>query len=252
MFEIATLISFILGVIGASGVVLSWIRKPDIEVSEINATFSNPYVRGGTILLQRNTGKIIPAIYGSVIVKNEDSLFSEPLRSCGCEIRVMKNGDELVDAVGAWDEEGKRTLEKEVNIKKGSSKQLHIFRVILEPSEKSSYDNFQEGKATSFPILNIDETETPAYQSSVGNIWIEMPEMIEAAFGGWRAKKEKLPSLDKYEIVLKLKGENLDQCVKEEINFQEWLKDQDNYWQENWLNNARPTVNKAVSLIESI
>lgn len=247
-------LSLIVGMVGATGVVISWLRRPKVVMSSIGAQFEDPPVRGGTILntTRNNTKFGISALFGSIIVENQDGFFSESLRSCQADITVKRGDEHILDAIGSWDEHGKGSLEKEVDIKKGDKKQLHLFRAIIEPDEKEQYNKFEEKGASFFPILQIEDREIPMYESEKGKIWIQLPEMVEAAFGGWIAKESKPNQPGTYTIDIKLDAENLDNTVTRNIDFKRWLSENGDYWQQSWRENCGRTIQKAEDTIDTI
>lgn len=255
MVGIWTGLSLLLGLIGAAGVLHSWLKKPDLSVSDLSAQFDSPPVMGGTVLRQRNNSQrtpVISAIFGSVIVRVNDGLLSESLRSCQCDITVKKGEEVVVNGIGAWEEQGQGSLEKEVDIKEGDRKQLHVFRAVIEASKKESHNNFEEKEASFFPILQIEEDELPLYESNKGKVWIEMPQMVEAAFGGWIAQEDKPTKPGNYSILLELNAENIDKTIEREIDFKDWLNKNSDYWQQGWRERCNPTIQKAKEVIQSI
>jgi len=254
MVDAWTILSLIIGAIGATGVVISWLRRPRVKVTEISAQFDDPPVTGGTILntTRGNTQFGIPALFGSVIVENRDRFLSESLRSCQADITVKRGGNHVLSAIGAWDEQGKGSLEKEVDIKKGEKKQLQLFRAIIEPDKKERYNGFQAKEASFFPILQIDDDDLPLYETDEGNIWIQLPEMVEAAFGGWMAEERKPDQPGEYTLVVKLNAENLDKTITRTIDFKDWLNANGNYWQQGWRERCGPTIQKAKNVVAAI
>lgn len=255
MVGIWTGLSLLLGLMGAAGVLHSWLKKPDLSVSKVSAQFDPPPVMGGTILKQGGNPQltpVIPAIFGSVVVEVNQGLLSESLRSCQCDITVKRGEEVVVNGIGAWEEQGQGSLEKEVDIKEGGRKQLHIFRAIIEPFKKKGYNNFEEQEASYFPILQIEEDELPLYKSEKGKVWIEIPQMVEAAFGGWIAQEDKPTKPGDYSILLELNAENINKTIEREIEFKIWLNQNRDYWQQGWRERCHLTIQKAKEVIKSI
>lgn len=216
----------------------------------MSANFSDPQVTGGTCF--RSKLNTLPAIYGSVIVENKNEFFSDNLRSCSCTIEVKKGEEPVVKGVGAWAEKGMRSLEKEKDIQKGARKQLHVLRGIIEPQNLESCDGYREQSASSFPLLRIDKDESPLFQTQLGKVWIEFPEVVEAEHGAWRAKRDKPRKPGEYKIILTFKGEDFDKSIKREIDFKDWLKKNSKYWQSDWQANCKSTIKKAKEIIEAL
>lgn len=250
VFSFVMLALSIIGTLGALKVFLECIKSPRIEVSEIGAHFSDPQVTGGTCFRSRTN--IIPAIYGSVVVENKDGFFSDNLRSCSCTIEVQKGEETVVKGVGAWSEEGMRSLGKEKDIQKGSRKQLHVLRAIIEPQNLEVCHGYQEESASSFHMLRIDKDESPLFQTHLGKVWIEFPEIVEAEHGGWRAKREKPKEDGGYQVILEFIGEDFEKRESLRVDFKDWLKVNSNNWQADWQSNCPSTVNKAKKVIDSL
>lgn len=265
ILEIVGIIGSFAGIISLVKLLIDWAKKPNIEVSTISACNSELLKKGGTILRTHQVERggrsfipVIPAIYGSLVVKNKKGFFSETLKSCECEIEVKKNDEQLLSAIGAWEQKGKKSLEKKVNVKRGEVVQLHILRAIIQsekriPSpEETAGRTYVKNKASSFPILKIDKHESPLYQSEKGKIWVQFPQMTEAIYGGWQANKEKPTEGNKYEIKIHLKAENLDKTVTRKINFREWLKKHRDCWQADWKSECSGVIQRAKNTIKSI
>lgn len=114
------------------------------------------------------------------------------------------------------------------------------------------HNGFQEKEASFFPVLQIEGDELPLYESDEGKIWIQMPGMVEAAFGGWLAEERKPDQPGEYTLTLEINAENLDKTIIREIDFKTWLNENSDYWQQDWRKRCGLTIQKAKNVVDSL